>query len=224
VYTDLSRVAKADRSLLRPLMLALDRRLRDWNAVVEYTNDPLCILRMRIGRLDRSVSLEDGTVGRVGDRMIDLHLWNEHIPLIPRHGASVAWARQWQHCMDISFRELVRFLVRRPDLNEILVMRAITAFGAGERSAGNMLLMQRYGFEPVAGEKPATMPQRGHRLAENVLMTLMVLAHNPVALRTDTLRRGRTPLFMSRRVLEARYGPPEGRHPGFRHTEIKQEA
>jgi hypothetical protein len=187
-------------------MLAIDRRLRDRNAVIEYTSDPLCILRIRIGRLNQTVSLEDGTIGSVGDRMIDLHLWNEHIPLIPRQGASVSWARQWQHCMAVSFRELARFLVRRPDLNDISVLRAITAFGARERSAGNILLMQRYGFEPVVDATPATMAERGRRLAENVLMTAMVLAHNPAALRRDTLLRGRTLLFMSRRVLEARYG------------------
>ena len=188
------------------MMLAIDRRLRERNAVIEYTSDPRCILRIRIGRLDRIVSLEDGTMGRVGDRMIDLHLWNEHIPPIPRNGASVSWARQWQQCMDVSFRELACFLVRRPDLDDISVLRAITAFGARERSAGNMLLMQRYGFEPTADMKPATMSERGRRLADNVLMTLMVLAHNPAALRSDTLFRGRTFLFMSRRVLKARYG------------------
>src|ERR1700730_5505000 len=94
-------------------------------------------------------------------------------------GASVGWARRWQHCMDISFRELVHFLICRPDLNDIVVLRAVNAFGAGERSAGNMLLMQRYRFEVVAEATPATLVDKGRRLAENVLITLMVLAHNP---------------------------------------------
>jgi hypothetical protein len=194
------------RPLLRPLMLAIDRRLRDRDAVVEYSSNPRCILRIGIGRLDQAVSLDDGTTGRVGDRMIHLHLWNEHIPLIPRQGASVSWARQWQHCMDLSFRELVCFLIHRPDLSDISVLRTINAFGAGERSAGNMLLMQRYGFERGVDTKPAGVAARGRRLAENVFITLMVMAHNPAALRSDTLFRDRTLLFMSRRVLEGRYG------------------
>jgi hypothetical protein len=106
----------------------------------------------------------------------------------------------------VSFRQLACFLVGRPDLKDVSVLRAIAAFGARERSAGNILLMQRYGFEPVEDVRPSTMSERGRRLAENVLMTVMVLAHNPAALRGDTLVRGRTLLFMSRRVLEARYG------------------
>jgi hypothetical protein len=32
------------------------------------------------------------------------------------------------------------------------------------------------------------------------------MAHNPAALRSDTLFRDRTVLYMSRRVLEGRYG------------------
>ena len=187
-------------------MVALDRQLRDRNAVMEYTSNPFCILRIGIGRLDRDVSFEDGTLGRSGERMIDLHLWNEHLPLISRHGPSVRWARRWRHCMDISFRELVQFLICRPDLNDIAVLRTVNAFGAGERSAGNMMLMQRYGFEQVVEPIPGTLADKGRRRAENLFITLMVLAHNPAALRSDTLRRGRTALFMSRRVLEARYG------------------
>ena len=176
---------------------------------MEYTSNPFCILRIGIGRLDRDMSFEDGTVGRSGERMIDLHLWNEHIPLISGHGPSVGWARRWQHCMDVSFRELVQFLICRPDLNDIAVLRAVSAFGAGDRSAGNMLLMQRYGFKLVAEPIPSTFADKGRRRAENLLITLLVLAHNPAAIRSDTLRRGRTPLFMSRRVLETRYGPHE---------------
>jgi hypothetical protein len=68
--------------------------------------------------------------------------------------------------------------------------------------------MQRYGFETVADAKPATMAQRGRRLAENVLMPVMVLAHNPVALRRDTLLRGRRlrpflSLLHTRRLIPA---------------------
>jgi hypothetical protein len=76
-----------------------------------------------------------------------------------------------------------------------------------------MLLMQRYGFESIADAAPATMALLSRRLAENILITLMVMAHNPAALKRDTLRRGRSVLFMSRRVLEARYGGRERPHP-----------
>jgi len=52
-----------------------------------------------VGRLERPLVLADGTCGRAGERFVDLHLWNEHIPAMPKEGASIAWARQ----MHLSF-------------------------------------------------------------------------------------------------------------------------
>src|SRR5438876_7927751 len=62
---------------LDKLIFGLDRVLRRWQSVVEFTHDPACILRIKVGRLDRDFVLADGTAGHSGDRFIDLHLWNE---------------------------------------------------------------------------------------------------------------------------------------------------
>jgi hypothetical protein len=83
---------------LDKLIFELDRVLRRWQSVVEFTHDPDCILRIRVGRLDRDFVLADGTAGRVGERFIDLHLWNEQVPAMPKEGASIAWARQMSLC------------------------------------------------------------------------------------------------------------------------------
>jgi hypothetical protein len=85
--------------LLERIVFAIDATLRRWNSVVEFTSDPTCILRIRVGRLERPLVLADGTCGRAGERFVDLHLWNEHIPEMPKEGASIAWARQ----MHLSF-------------------------------------------------------------------------------------------------------------------------
>jgi len=67
-------------------------------------------------------------------------------------------------------------------------------------------LIRRYGFEFVAPATTVTMGERARRLSENIFISLIVLARNQAALRRDTLRRGRTRVFMSRKVLEQRYG------------------
>lgn len=191
-------------SPLRHIVLALDRRLRDSHSVFEYTSHPCCILRIELARLDRDVHMADGTGGCRGDRMIELHLWNEHIPPMPREGASIGWARKMNSGMITSLRKLAEFLAGHAELDEISLLRAKTAFGGPRRSAQSERLMHGYGFEPVP-ETGTSVTQRGQRAAENLLITLMVLAHNPPSLRTDTFRRDRTSLFMSRRVLEERY-------------------
>ena len=190
-------------ALLERIVLGIDAALRRWNSVVEFTSDPTCILRIRVGRLERPLVLADGTCGRAGERFIDLHLWNEQIPAMPKEGASIAWARQ----MHVSFRQSLQQLVRYlADLDDIAVMRCTLLFAGAERDEQMARVLGRYGFELVPGASALTVSERARRFGENIQIPLIVLTRNAAALRRDTLRRGRTRVFMSRRALEQRYG------------------
>ena len=191
---------------LDKIIFGLDRLLSRWQSVVEYTHDPTCILRITLGRLDQDFVLTDGTAGHAGERFIDLHLWNEHIPAMPKEGASIAWARQMSLCFQNSLRQLARYLASRPDLDDISLMRCTMMFASGERDDQMVRMIGRYGFEVVPPTTTVTLGERARRLGENVLISLIVWAGNTAALRRDTLRRGRTRVFMSRKVLEQRYG------------------
>src|SRR5712671_6695225 len=119
--------------LLERIVLGIDAALRRWNSVVEFTSDPTCILRIRVGRLERPLVLADGTRGRAGERFIDLHLWNEQIPAMPKEGASIAWAREMNLCFQHSLRQLARYLASRPDLDDISLVRCTMEFAGRER-------------------------------------------------------------------------------------------
>ena len=191
---------------LDKIIFGLDRLLSRWLSVVEYTHDPTCILRITFRRLDQDFVLTDGTAGHAGERFIDLHLWNEHIPAMPKEGASIAWARQMSLCFQHSLRRLARHLASRPDLDDISLVRCTMMFASGERDDQMVRMIGRYGFEVVPPTTTVTLGERARRLGENVLISLIVWAGNTAALRRDTLRRGRTRVFMSRKVLEQRYG------------------
>jgi len=191
---------------LDKIVFGLDRVLRRWQSVVEFTHDPTCILRITLGRLDQDFVLADGTAGRAGDRFVDLHLWNEQIPAMPKEGASIAWARQMSLCFQHSLRQLARYLTLRPDLDDISLLRCTMGFAGRERNDQMVRLIRRYGFEFVPPATTMTLGERARRLGENIMISLIVLARNQAALRRDTLRRGRTRVFMSRKVLEQRYG------------------
>lgn len=199
-------VEKRWHSWLERIIFKLDGALRRWQSVVEYTSDPNCILRIRVARLDRDLTLADGTAGRAGDRFIDLHLWNEQIPTMPKEGASIAWARQMHVCFLQSLRQLACYLADRPDLKDVSIMRCTLMFAAPERDRQMIRLLGRYGFELIPAAGHAGLGKRARRFGENILITLIVLTRNAAALRGDTLRRGRTRVFMSRRALEQRYG------------------
>ena len=193
-------------ALLERIVFAIDAALRRWNSVVKFTSDPTCILRIRVGRLERPLVLADGTCGRAGERFVDLHLWNEHIPAIPEEGASIAWARQMHLSFQHSLQQLVRYLATRPDLADIAVVRCTLMFASPERDAQMARLLGRYGFELVPGASALTLSEHARRFGENIQISLVVLTRNRAALRRDTLRRGRTRMFMSRHALEQRYG------------------
>jgi len=192
-------------SWLERVIFGIDRALRRWQSVVEFTGDPSCILRIRIGRLDGDLALADGTSGRVGDRFVDLHLWNEQVPAMPREGASIAWARQMHVCFQQSLAQLARYLAERGDLNDVCVVRCTLMFAGPERDGQMARLLARYGFELIPADNPLGLREHARRFGENILISLIVLTRNAAALRRDTLRRGRTRVFMSRRALEQRY-------------------
>jgi hypothetical protein len=198
-------------SWLDRVVFGIDGALRRWQSVVEFTGDPGCILRIKVARLDQDLVLADGTSARVGDRFIDLHLWNEQIPAMPKEGASIAWARQMHVCFQQSLRQLARYLTDRPDLADVSVVRCTLMFAGPERDGQMARLLGRYGFELAPPATTVTSAERARRLGENILISLIVLARNQVALRRDTLRRGRTRMFMSRKLLEQRYGGGAGR-------------
>jgi hypothetical protein len=193
-------------TLLERIVFAIDAALRRWYSVVEFTSDPTCISRIRVGRLERPLVLADGTCGRAGERFVDLHLWNEQIPAMPEEGASIAWARQMHLSFQHSLQQLVRYLATRPDLADIAVVRCTLMFASPERDAQMARLLGRYGFELVPGASALTLSEHARRFGENIQISLVVLTRNRAALRRDTLRRGRTRMFMSRHALEQRYG------------------
>jgi hypothetical protein len=203
---DSVRVKRSRHGRLEQLIFGFDSILRRFHSIIEYTSDPNCILRIKLGRLDGDIMLSDDTRGRAGARIVDLHLWNEQIPRMPKQGASIAWALQMNACFRLSLQELARYLARRPDLDDVALIRCNMAFGGPERNAQMVRLISRYGFELVPAARAVTLAERARRCGENILISLMVLARNAAALRYDTLRRDRTQVFLSRQALERCYG------------------
>ena len=105
-----------------------------------------------------------------------------------------------------SLQQLVRYLATRGDLDDIAVVRCTLMFAGAERDEQMARLLGRYGFELVPGASALNVSEHARRFGENIQISLVVLTRNATALRRDTLRRGRTRMFMSRRALEQRYG------------------
>jgi hypothetical protein len=197
--------AHGPRSFLARMIERLDLHLRLEQGVVEYSASPHCIFRLQLIESPDDFTFSDGARVRAGDRLLDLHIWNEHVPLIGKSGPTVAFARRLDRCIDASLLELTGFLRERADLDDVRAIRGNLVLGSKERSSQIARIAARYGFERVARSAPLSVGERLHRFGENILISMLVFARNPGSLRADTLWRDRTLTYLSRRRLEQRY-------------------
>jgi hypothetical protein len=191
---------------LEAMVAALDDRLRLRHGVIEYTNSSECLFRIQLVASNESYVLSDGTCIRRGDRVGNLHVWNEQFPCFASKGPTLAWARRVNQAFELSLRELAGFLDGRRDLDGVVAICANMSVEPAERSAQLVRFVGRFGFERIAAASLHSFRQQMHWFGENILISMMVLARNAAALRADTLRRDRTLVFLSRRELRRRYG------------------
>ncbi len=191
---------------LAEALFAFDAPLRRHHGIIEYSAHEACIFRLEITAFHHHLTLTDGTDLWPGERIVRLHFWNEHIPPVPRAGTTIRWARQMQQSISTSLNELACYLSLRPDLNDISVICGDVPSATRKQCNQIAYIMAYYGFETVMENEPLQLRERMHRLGENILISLTVFAQNPAALRLDTLNRVRVPIYLSRRVLDRKFG------------------
>ena len=190
-------------ALLESAVFALDRWLRWRNGVFEYSLDPQCVFRLEPRRADDTLVLADGTCLRAGARVLVLHLWNEHFPLMGRSGPTVGWAHKVSRAMRASLCELARYLTQRAELSDIGVLYADVRVSSAAQAARAARMMARFGFETAnACVDRRRAPQR---MADAMFVLLMAGVTNPRTLRGAFIRHANVRVFMSRAVLEKRY-------------------
>ena len=187
------------RPLWAEFIFALDSWLRRREGVFEYSHKPDCIFRAQLSRLSSDVLLSDGTFGRPGDRVIDLHLWNEQIPVKPVAGYSLAWGCRFNRSVAKSLRGLAQFLMSRPQLSDINIIRANTNLDPLHRIAA------RHGFEVIRDPVELSPWEHAHRFGQNILYWLLTLACHSGRTRPHKFWRSWQVIYLSRRVLDCKY-------------------
>jgi hypothetical protein len=189
--------------------LRIDDSIRRRNHVCEFSNDPRCVLRIRVTEARRDIVLADGASVRRGDKLIDIHLWNEHVPVIERDGPTIAWGRRLGMAMDLSFRQLAAFMAHHPELDGVTAIRGTMAVATARSTTPLLRIMQHFGFEIVPDNEPVSLRRRLYEWGENILGLLLLLAVNPAVARVSVLSRVRSQVLLSRQAFERRYGTPD---------------
>lgn len=189
--------SSACSDVLRRAISGIDGYLSYCCGVKPFSRDERCLLRYAATSSPGVIRLSDGTVLAPGDLVIDLHLWNEHIPPVPKQGPDLAWARLVAQWMKHSVALLAEAVETHPELCGAKAVRAKTNFvGWGGHSESMSRLIERFGFEDV-DEGASSIPERVHDAFENILIGALTWTHNPEALRCTKLIRQRRPVWMS---------------------------
>lgn len=189
----------------------LDVHLRRAHGVFEYTASPDCIFRITVEPAREAAVLPDGARIERGDRIVDLHFWNEQLPAMPSAGPTFAWASLFRHQLEASLREIAARVETDPRLQGVKAVRGeIASPTRGQRDTIRRFAAH-FGFLTVGPTSPPTPGRRFQDLLDDIWMLILVWTYNPVGLerRTFTLRREET--WLSRPALMARFGPGAGR-------------
>ncbi len=181
-------------------VFSLDRWLRRWHGVYEFTAHRDCLFRAQRCLAEENLLLSDGVRVRRGDPLLKVHLWNEHMPVMGQGGPTVAWARRASRAIDASLRELARHVAQSGDPDAAVAVCADMRLATAKQSAQLARIVSRYGFE-AAKDSRAGRPGFLRRIGENILMMMLVLATNPIAFRAAVLRRDHARVVISRAKL-----------------------
>jgi len=192
--------------VLRAMVLGLERLLRRQGRVQEFTRDEECILRIAFTASKHDVELSDGTKVRAGDRICELHLWNEHIPPMPLEGPDLRWGVRFYRLAVKSLRSLAAYIAA-DQMQDVVALGGQMAFLEKENSPVLATVAAQLGFDIVNLTAQGGRWRRFTHFWENMFSWALMWAFNPASLRGKRfLRLQRYRLWMSRRTLLQRYG------------------
>jgi hypothetical protein len=188
-----------DGSVLRAGILWIDRVLRRYYGVHEFSQREDDLLRIAIAVAEHRVVLADGTVVQPGDIVVDLHLWNERVRALGGGRAlGLGWGCRAKRRIERSLAALAAHVEVTQGLAHCKAFRAEAVFIRGRRERALLRIAQRLGFGTPKNPERADV---GHTL----LAFALTWAFHP----GDRAYRGiwgtRYTFWMSRRALRDRY-------------------
>ncbi|HZS81359.1 MAG TPA: hypothetical protein VFA50_00695 [Stellaceae bacterium] len=206
----------SSRGMLEGAVRGLELVIRRALHIYEFTADRECIFRLGLTVAEDEVTLGDGTEIVPGDPILELHLWNEQLPAIPREGPRIAWGLVMRDRALHSLRLLAAHLRDDGAYPGVKALRGEAAFTSRIGRRQMVRVARRYGFEMFQGNTP--LHRRFRFFWENFLIWGLVWAFNPGGLRGKSLIKERFELWISREVLVSRYAGPPARPPSRRCT------
>lgn len=184
----------------------IDYLVRQVVGVREFSEAEGCILRIASERAKEHLVLSDGTVIAPGDLVCGIHLWNERLPPMPPSGPDLVWALEMYRGMTCSLTLLAEHLQADPAVRDAVALHG-SAVALQEPAARRLeQIFCRLGFD-VHSQCRRTRWGRFALWWQNLYANWLVWTYNAPAVGGKRLGGSiDCQLWLSRRVLEARYG------------------
>jgi hypothetical protein len=187
--------------LFGQLISSIDLALRRIYGITEFESADDGLLRIAIGRANRDLLLSDGTRIRRGDSVVDLHIWNEHLPCFSAKIGDLRWAARVRRQVLSSLDRLTLHLRTNPDLDRVQALRMAPAMTHRHPERPLALLL-------VIGLEATAMSRESRLLdsLDSVWVWLLTWAYNPRALTGRCFARTRQEFWISRSHFLILYG------------------
>ena len=185
----------------------VDKALRKAMAIREFCGRPTCIFRMAARRSTKHILLADGTEIFPGDRVGDLHLWNENIQRTLGTAVGLGVGARFRTAFLESLQDLALHAATDQEMMEVKAFRAQVCWLWRSRKVNLEAIIRQCGFTIVSSE-PLWI-ERVHDIFENLLIYSLVWSFNPKGLRRRRLTPLRLQLWISREELLRRHMPSE---------------
>lgn len=190
---------------LRRLILGLDRLLRSCYGITEFSDRKDCLLRLSAGRAGHEIRLSDGTHLPKGERIGELHFWNEHVAAIG-FDSNLRWGREFRKQMRDSLGELAQYVAARPEWNPVKAFRSDLPYGGRNAARSLARMADFFGVDVLEPPEPVGVLGRLHAWGERLLLWALVWAFNPDKLQAGRFTGQRWHIWLSREVLLNKFG------------------
>jgi hypothetical protein len=191
-------------TLFARLVSAADAISRKVQGIEEFDGDTACLLRIGFRRARHRFVLGADVI-EPPDRVIELHLWNEHVPR-PQGRPNLGWIAAGRRQFERSLQSLADHLraERRFDDVRAVVMTPALAGHDAERHVRRMQTLLGQDWTTVAMRR--SLPQLLHQFIDDLWLWFLTKSFVPNGMPRARFFRRRQEFWISRERFLALYG------------------
>jgi hypothetical protein len=168
------------KDIIRYLIAIFDNFLSIILGVKIFSNNKDCIFRYRPIKIKKDIYLPNGKLIKKGEKIVELHFWNEHLPFLSPKGADLFWGSRFKYLFFSSLKELLIFLENSP-YRGVNWLFGETAFFF-EDQMKVLRFLSKLGFIVYPLEENNIF-KRFYRFLQNGYSYCLIYAYNPNSLK-----------------------------------------